>query len=91
MLNQDPSTLIALQFSSVQSLSRIRLCNPINHSTPNHPISSKIYMPVFYPFIFINKIGTGELHQLFGEVTLPHPQDGLLPTAFIKRNWQIIE
>ena len=31
-----------LQFSSVQSLSRVRLCNPMNHSTPGLPVHHQL-------------------------------------------------
>ena len=31
-----------LQFSSVQSLSRVRLCDPMNHSTPGLPVHHQL-------------------------------------------------
>ena len=30
------------QFSSVQPLSRVRLCNPMNHSTPDLPVHHQL-------------------------------------------------
>ena len=32
----------SVQFSSVQSLSRVRLCNPMNHSTPDLPVHHQL-------------------------------------------------
>ena len=32
----------SVQFSSVQSLSRVRLCNPMNHSTPGLPVHHQL-------------------------------------------------
>ena len=34
--------LFILQFSSVQSLSRVRLCDPMNRSTPGLPVHHKL-------------------------------------------------
>ena len=37
------TNLSSVQFSSVQSLSRVRLCNPMNHSTPGLPVHQQLF------------------------------------------------
>ena len=37
--------LVYLQFSSVQLLSRVQLCNPMNHSTPGLPVHTSSQSP----------------------------------------------
>ena len=39
---ESESDLGFIQFSSVQSLSRVRLCDPMNHSTPGLPVHHQI-------------------------------------------------
>ena len=34
--------IVFLQFSSVQSLSRVQLCDPMNHSTPGPPVHHQL-------------------------------------------------
>ena len=36
------STLLIIQFSSVQSLSRVGLCDPMNRSTPGLPVHHQL-------------------------------------------------
>ena len=35
-------TSLVIQFSSVQSLSRVQLCDPMNHSTPGLPVHHQL-------------------------------------------------
>ena len=38
LLKGEPKAVPSVQFSSVQSLSRVRLCNPMNGSMPSLPV-----------------------------------------------------
>ena len=42
MLTRVPLFSIHVAFSSVQSLSRVRLCDPMNHSTPGLPVHHQL-------------------------------------------------
>ena len=41
-LNKNPEFLNEIQFSTVQSLSHVRLCNPMNRSTPALPVHHQL-------------------------------------------------
>ena len=59
-----------IQFSSVQSLSRVRLCNPMNRSTPGLPVHHKL--PEFTQT---------HIHQVSDPIQPSHPLSSPSPLA----------
>ena len=58
------------QFSSVQSLSRLRLCDPMNHSTPGLPVHHQL--PEFTQLTSIESV-TPYSHLILCHPLLPLP------------------
>ena len=61
------SSHINVQFSSVQSLNRVRLCDPVNCSTPG--------LPVYHQ---LPEITQTHVHQVGDAIQPPHPSHPLL-------------
>ena len=62
--------LQTVQFSSVQSLSRVRLCNPMNRSTPGLPVHHQL--PEFTQT---------HIHRVSDAIQPSHPLSSLFPPA----------
>ena len=61
---------IQVQFSSVQSLSRVRLCDPMNHSTPG--------LPVHYQ---LPEFTQTHVHRVSDAIQPSHPRSSPSPPA----------
>ena len=64
------SALPAIQFSSVQSLSNVRLCDPMNRSTPCLPVHHQLL-----------EFTHTHIHRVSDAIQLSHPLLSLSPPA----------
>ena len=72
-MNKDVSNVVweGYQFSSVQSLSRVRLCDPMNRSTPGLPVHHH-QLP---------ELTQTHVHQVRDAIQPSHPRSSLAPPA----------
>ena len=62
--------IYALQFSSVQSLSRVQLCDPMNRSTPGLPVHHQL-----------SEFTQTHIHQVGDAIQPSHPLSSPSPPA----------
>ena len=70
LTHQMAAHLLQIKFNSVQSLSRVQLCNPMNHSTPGLPVQHQL-----------PESTQTQLHRVSNAIQPSHPLSSLPPPA----------